>query len=846
MKIELQYNPYLIATKLRIDGKDVTENGNYPHFAEFIQQKLPLQNWLDPIEYTGWKGFAAELCKKVSGEREFCLQFTGREVDFWDLKASIEQQIDDGITFRYKTDFILSDEKTAKALDKAVEMMLSDNFKNIVSSGTYLLNDEFHKKYASLEETYQKAVSKEFRIVFAGTYSSGKSTLINALIGKNLLPMADGTCTSKPFRIIHKEVPFTEIRCVDKDNKEVVPLQAYTNETELQQKFEEMFPASEETGTDETTEKTELPSVPPTIDTVEVFTDLSALYPSGFKDRFNLVLMDTPGTDTGMDDKHFGITAGVIASEDKEMVVLIVDATSDQNKNIIELLDEIDESNAEDQGKYNQRFLFALNKCDAVKYSKKESLKYKLDKYEDFIQKSNDENGNIVKERNIHPRLFPTAALPALAVKKGLVDPNIANDADEETTSSCYKDFMTKGNLKHSFDNFHLECYSAVSAAIRQKLRQELAAADEPGKVLIHTGIPSLQEAIKAYIERYAFPLKVMKSYETFRAILSEMEQLSIYVSKELKKISATLNGTQGEELQKKTEEREAEEIRQQLVAAQEQIDAGKAGLDQIVPITEKLATYNAGFRERFLGDILLHDIKNQPAFPTQAAADARLAEILQKIDTQTEDIDKEVNKCATEHQATIQEVIDNVNQCVEQLKNSGVLVVDGINVADTVTFQVISEELRAQMQAAKVLEKSRKISERNPEKNIAYPWYRFIKRIRQAKAPETISRTQNEYFIPVDDLQKMLEDWDSEFGKICYQSANQAEEQLQETKEKAKEILNAIERAVEDAGKRIASMRENLRQLSKKVNEYEREKDMYERDAKYLKNVRWALLTFM
>ncbi len=41
--------------------------------------------------------------------------------------------------------------------------------------------------------------------MFAGTYSSGKSSTINALIRKNLLPTASGTCTAKICRIIHSE-----------------------------------------------------------------------------------------------------------------------------------------------------------------------------------------------------------------------------------------------------------------------------------------------------------------------------------------------------------------------------------------------------------------------------------------------------------------------------------------------------------------------------------------------------------------------------------------------------------------------------------------------------------------
>ena len=194
-------------------------------------------------------------------------------------------------------------------------------------------------------------------------YTCGKSTIINAILGKDLLPTRDGTCTSKVFKIQHDPyVAYAKMSCIDKDGNIVVEEQEYDEEA-LKDKFNQIFPRGED--------DTLLPSEPPSIDTVLISTSMANLYPISAtyqQDDMKIVVVDTPGTSSGEGNNqeggisHFDIAKGVIESDKKEIVVFATNATVDKDTSIIDFLKMVDEGDP--YRAYDQRYLFVLNKAD--------------------------------------------------------------------------------------------------------------------------------------------------------------------------------------------------------------------------------------------------------------------------------------------------------------------------------------------------------------------------------------------------------------------------------------------------------------------------------------------------
>ena len=202
--IEISYNPYKMVMKMLINQVDVCRNQSYEKFKDFIENEIPLQTWIEPIEYRDWAGFVNEISDPETND-EVKVIFSGRKIDFDDLKRAIADQNEDRseetrvrYTFEHKT--IRDDKILAQNIEEVVSELKSPRFRELIQQRT---TEELSIKYNELDENYQTAKENLFYIVLAGAYSSGKSTLLNALIRHDVLPTSSRTCTSKNCRIRH-------------------------------------------------------------------------------------------------------------------------------------------------------------------------------------------------------------------------------------------------------------------------------------------------------------------------------------------------------------------------------------------------------------------------------------------------------------------------------------------------------------------------------------------------------------------------------------------------------------------------------------------------------------------
>jgi len=298
------------------------------------------------------------------------------------------------------------------------------------------------------------------------------------------------------------------------------------------------------------------------VETIEVYTDLSGLYPDDVGKDLNLVIIDTPGTDSarGNDTKktveeskrlsvksHIEITKDVLKSKQKEMVILVSDDKLEDD-NIVDLLNIIEESAESDDGAFNDRFLFVMNMCDSLTYSNKgETLDNYIRNFVANIQKV----PNSPRMRNIvNPRVFPISSGVALAVANGYTQkPDITESmTKKEELYGYYEGFCKKvyyyspqeleGNFNQykeqimtghkSYKNYCLEHKSSISEAVKREYSRKLAGElSIPERIFIHSGVPALKCAIQDYIRSYAYPIKVRQLLNCFKDILEELCKLN-------------------------------------------------------------------------------------------------------------------------------------------------------------------------------------------------------------------------------------------------------------------------------------------------------------------------------
>lgn len=491
-KVYIGYDPYEMNTVIKVDGREVQKNKHCDaNLKRFLDPEIhmPIQAWIDPIERDGWNGLLETIC--MMGDKNITIEFSGRKVDYESLKESLNAQNENRglgakITYCELKNEIISDTQMKQNIADVVDLMLTKKFEAIVKESK---SSALIEKYSRLKTTYNEIKDEEFRIVFTGTYSSGKSSTINALIGKNILPTASGTCTAKICKIIHTDPK--KLKCFAKVNyikgnkkREII----CNNEVEVQDSIK----VAEED-----------------VETIEVKTDLSNLYPENIENDFKLVLIDTPGTDSAAGNdtnkteeearrlhqkSHLELTKEVLKSKQKEMVVFVSDDKLEDD-NIVELLDIIEESAEKDEGAFNDRFLFVMNMCDSLTYSNEgESLQNYVKNYIANLTKV----PNSQRRRNIvNPRVFPISSGPALAVVNGYTTrPGLKESGTKKAELyNYYEQFCSKiyyytlselsndfnayfAEIKDGYADYHnycLEEQSSVSESVKYNYKKLLS-----------------------------------------------------------------------------------------------------------------------------------------------------------------------------------------------------------------------------------------------------------------------------------------------------------------------------------------------------------------------------------
>lgn len=697
MKLEITYDPYRMSTKMIVDGRDIATSISYEKFKKFIDQGLPLQSWIDPIAYNNWHGFVSELIGD-SQESVISCTFRGRKLDYSDFKASIESQcakMQPPIEFKITPRYTMDDENMLENINMAVELMQKKDFQNIIEDPLLNATLTLKNAYTNLSETYRKATDGEFRIVFAGMYSSGKSTIINAIVGKEILPTSDGTCTSKIFEIRHdKDVKFVKMCCLDKLGKKIVPSAKYDYRS-LGEKFAEIFPHG---GKGEL-----LPSSPPEIETVQIWTDLSNLYPKQFYKKLNIVLVDTPGTSSGEGNDidngpaHIDITSEIVGSPNKEMVVFTSSAIEDKDDSIKEFLQIIDETSG-DSKDYNQRFLFVLNKADACRFKPGETFKEKLGSVESYYTKD--------RPSMEMPRFFPVSALSALEVRlgrtsgadyKGIREHYVSRNEDEDSNWTPVADC----------ENYFFDKYCSISEKAKEAICSEIQAIQRQNiketekfaqEILLHSGIPALEIAIQDYIERYAVPLKIRALLNTFDGILNETSQMNNLVFEKLKNLIGQKQSSVNSKNAREAERRVNEERSKNVNDARSEIETKLQELERS-DITTKIE--NAIGNEKVEMRKKLQTILACKEAKYESAEEGKRS-ISLIFDQTSSDCSKQINRLGDDYKDQLSNITGQVKDLLDSVKDA--IHMDSVDFSfeNTVAYQTVTSDLLEQISPAR------------------------------------------------------------------------------------------------------------------------------------------------
>lgn len=594
--VKMEYNPYKMKTSICIDGSDVKGNSNYRSIDDFIGRGTPLQTWVEPIDYLNWPGLLNEIADpENNGEIEFC--FSGRKIDFEDLKRSLEDQNknrEEGtrLSLRFRQeDPQLDDKKLSGNIEDIVKELQSDRFRELIEERSR--SQTLQKKYEALETNYAKAKEREFDVVFAGVYSSGKSTLLNTLIRHNILPTSDSTCTSKNCRIKHDGSLGNKVSLLglDEDQKVVLPKSVFDSDEACASKFMEVCPTGK---VNPQYEK---------VTTIEIGADLSHLYPKSVsEENFTLVLVDTPGMDSAQSIDEHGVNQharlaqlAITHDNSKPMVVLCADAQKYEDKSIGEFMGDIIQQSVDERGGFNDRFLFLMNKCDSLTYGNGERIEDRKAAFAQYLRDSGkwgiaseEDEKRIQEAAHFVPRIFPVTAIVASAIQRGAdkySGEELTKEPVKRTLCNRLEEFQ-KNVCRYTDSNYYLSQFCDIPAYRRVEMdtafRKALKAGDIITATQLQCGLMSVECAIRDYIARYAYPIKVRDLLETFEDILTDVCSFKDSTVADIQRRIDKLGENDGARKEAEERKRLAAERSAKLEEAKKLIDAQLDKLDEI------------------------------------------------------------------------------------------------------------------------------------------------------------------------------------------------------------------------------------------------------------------------
>lgn len=326
--------------------------------AQIAFYKQALCGEEDVSRYNHEVDFATKFCYLLPFDLTLMLGFHAKVVQSEKSKQIIEKIV---------SDFALSDEQ-AQLINLEFQAAMGDAsaWERIETSRLV----SRYKKYLKIVRQNVEFIQRQpLKILITATMSAGKSTLINALVGKRISLVQTMACTSKIHTIISK--PFE-----DGVSSE------YDYDLSLSASMDDLMTDNEDNQSSKITVGT---------------------YFNGGLSGERVVLLDSPGVNASEHPEHKEITEKMIRSRRYSLLIDVLNSTN--------LSSNDDKNHLENIRKWIGRaqIVFVLNQADKL-----------IDDGEDYLKTIEDQRNYLTSLGFKHPIICPVSSRAAFLAKKSL------------------------------------------------------------------------------------------------------------------------------------------------------------------------------------------------------------------------------------------------------------------------------------------------------------------------------------------------------------------------------------------------------------------------------------------
>lgn len=413
----------------------------------------------------------------------------------------------------------------------------------------------FRKRRAAFEEYRQSLNKNDVNLCLVGTYSAGKSTFINALIGKRILPESINSETAKMFKIMNGPVPkvLFYIRFKSREDRVQIVWNEKLGQFEFKEGMEMMdrtlrasFERELSTAVSMGLRQHEqlclilkkLNDVP-NQDQEDVASYINGIievtYPIPLCENINFTFFDTPGTDSNSNE-HLLILKRSLQQQSNSILIVVYEPTKMEGTgnsvlyNLINSFQNIDSSDEKNVSIDLARSLHIINQADTRSVNDLKLLRnkkvYVTLKEEDKIYNEEDMEIDLSKQR-----LFFVSS------KAAYISKAIQNQIELEDERIWLSNHKAEINNETTKDPFATEDTSITSDCGRYYRFDKLANADFETKQLIadnevaaekcdtsldgileklyiNSGMYAVEQEVLKYAQKYALSVKAKGLYD--------------------------------------------------------------------------------------------------------------------------------------------------------------------------------------------------------------------------------------------------------------------------------------------------------------------------------------------
>ena len=446
----IEYNPLIPSARLCINGVECTETCELGRYMS-----LPLQRWID--------FFFTDLRDLMKGATRYDITFKGMEIDFNEFENAAATARLEGMEIDLCR---IENGSPAKRLSKM--KALAKELQQYPEFVSYLEGN------APIQRKLNEALNDDYQVWVIGAMSAGKSMLVNAMLGQDLMPVANEADTAA-FTNVYDD-KFTGGRFFgSRDSAQ----------------------GEQEFCKDITLETLKAWNLEPDTKTINLNGNIVAMHP---REHVRLVLTDTPGPNNSQDSDHELTAMSFIKDSAKSnpLIIYVLNATqlgTNDDRNLLSLVAEIMEKG----GKQNkERFIFVVNKIDMFDPEAGEDVGAALDRVRNYLE------NNGIKS----PQIYPVSTYLTRLLRKSQNPRQIFTRRERSDLANMTELFLEE-------ESMNLPVYMPLSARAKNIMTQQ-----SNNQVLIRSGLPAIEAMIVEYHEKYTLTSRINSLNEIISAFI--------------------------------------------------------------------------------------------------------------------------------------------------------------------------------------------------------------------------------------------------------------------------------------------------------------------------------------